>query len=472
MCFLSFDKIIIKISLQKLYILTTIIVLLGIYHMNSNSTRYNLKKIIAFGIVFLFILTTASHALSSDTYISSEKEEMEIENVQTVIDEQELHLLRGEHYLYVNATENVDEFHIRFVFPPDYGYQVPIYLEIYNDTTANISQYQIEDDTDGLNKLIKFTIDPMAENESALIHFSCWVLVKNHDFSDLPKEQKFPRRLKLPEETKTWLKRTKVVQKNSPLIRFKARQLRGIKNDMIRFAGRVAPFIKLHRYFLFLIQLRFGIFLSQDARKTLFINGENVGRSHLACALFRSQRIPARVLLAHNDQGFWTQMHYMVEYYVPDYGWVLLDSTKGKTPYETKRQIINRICFPGDEQDTKADYILPYMKGEERWLWIDTNDVYPYYVDCDRGSKSQMFIESEILTDSYKADYSFLLTQIVFHQYEQYLGMNLSSENQQHFENATMYQKQAMEELIETEDPNDYIYYMDSAFDEYKEIDV
>ena len=440
--------------------------------MNSDNTRSNLKKIIAFGIVFLFILSTASHALSSDTYISSEKEEIEIKDVQTVSDEKELHLLRGEHYLYVNASDDVDEFHIRFVFPPDYGYQVPIYLEIYNDTTANISHYQIEDDSDGLNKLINFAIGPMTENESVLIHFSCWVLVKNHDFSDLPEEQKFPRRLKLPEETKPWLSATEVVQKNSILIRFKARQLRGIKNDMIRFAGRVAPFIKQHRFFLFLIQLRFGIFLSQDARTTLFINGENVGRSHLACAFFRSQNIPARVLLAHNDQGFWTQMHYMVEYYTPGYGWVLLDSTKGKTPYETKRQIINRICFPEDEDDTKTDYIFPYMKGEERWLWIDTDDVFPYFVDCDRGSKSQMFIESEIMTDSYKVDYSFLLTQIVFHQYEQYLGMNLSGENQQHFENATMYQKQAMEKLIETEDVNDYIYYMDSAFDEYKEIEL
>ncbi len=425
--------------------------------MNSDNARSNLNKIITFGIVFLFILSTASHVLSSETYVSSEKE---------------LHLLRGEHYLYVNASDDVDEFHIRFVFPPDYGYQVPIYLEIYNDTTANISHYQIEDDSDGLNKLINFAIGPMTENESVLIHFSCWVLVKNHDFSDLPEEQKFPRRLKLPEETKTWLSATEVVQKNSILIRFKARQLRGIKNDMMRFAGRVAPFIKQHRFFLFLIQLRFGIFLSQNARTTLFINGENVGRSHLACAFFRSQRVPARVLLAHNDQGFWTQMHYMVEYYVPDYGWVLLDSTKGKTPYETKRQIINRICFPEDEDDTKADYILPYMRGEERWLWIDTEDVYPYFVDCDHGSKSQMFSESEIMTDSYKVDYSFLLTQIVFHQYEQYLGMNLTGENQAHFENATMYQKQAMGELIETEELNDYIYYMDSAFDEYKEIEL
>ena len=440
--------------------------------MKSDKKTRIITKSIACAIIMLFLLSTPSHALENNPTQSTECHQSTITDIEPLTEHKELSLLRGEHYLYINASEDVDAFNVHFVFPPDYGYQVPIYLELYNDTTANISQYQIIDDSDGLNKLIHFAIDSMNKNESVLLHFSCWVLVKNHDFSDLPEEQKFPRLLKLPEETTTWLKSTHVVQKNSILIRLRARQLRGIKNDMMRYTQRVSRFIKNHRYFLFLIQLRFGIFLNQNARTTLLINGENVGRSHLACALFRSQRIPARVLLVHNDQGFWTQMHYMVEYYVPEYGWVLLDSTKGQTPYETKRQIINRICFPRDEDDTKHDYILPYMKGEERWLWIDSEDVYPYYVNCDQGSKSQMFIETELVSDGYKVDYAFLLTQLVFHQYEQYLGQNLPGENQQYFNNATQYQQQAMQQLIQTQDLDDYIYYMDSAFDQYKEIDI
>jgi len=440
--------------------------------MKSDKKTRIITKSIACAIIMLFLLSTPSHALENNPTQSTECHQSTITDIEPLTEHKELSLLRGEHYLYINASEDVDAFNVHFVFPPDYGYQVPIYLELYNDTTANISQYQIIDDSDGLNKLIHFAIDSMNKNESVLLHFSCWVLVKNHDFSDLPEEQKFPRLLKLPEETTTWLKSTHVVQKNSILIRLRARQLRGIKNDMMRYTQRVSRFIKNHRYFLFLIQLRFGIFLNQNARTTLLINGENVGRSHLACALFRSQRIPARVLLVHNDQGFWTQMHYMVEYYVPEYGWVLLDSTKGQTPYETKRQIINRICFPRDEDDTKHDYILPYMKGEERWLWIDSEDVYPYYMNCDQGSKSQMFIETELVSDGYKVDYAFLLTQLVFHQYEQYLGQNLPGENQQYFNNATQYQQQAMQQLIQTQDLDDYIYYMDSAFDQYKEIDI
>jgi len=422
--------------------------------MNLIKSKKDLNILISTIIVVLFLLLAMSPVINSSE----------------LDDQKDVHLLRGEHYLYINATQDVFNITVWFAFPPDYGYQVPIYLEIYNDTTADIKSYQIENDSDGLNKLINFTISHIYEGGSVLIHFSCWVLIKNHDFSDLPIEVKFPRRKNLPEYTKKWLVRTEVVQKWSILIRHKSRQLNRLNNDVIKYAESVASFIKKHRFILFLIQLRLGVFFSQDAKTTLFINGENVGRSHLACALFRCRNIPARVLLAHNDQGFWTQMHYMVEYYLPGYGWILLDSTAGKTPYETKKQIINRICFPEDEQETKTDYIFPRMKGEERWMWFDSEFVYPYYVDCRSGSKSQMFSESEVTAESYIADYAFLLTQIVYHQYEKYLGRNLSFENKVLFENATENQYKAMGQLIDTEDLYEYIYYMDIAFDYYKEI--
>jgi len=395
---------------------------------------------------------------------------IDINTQETKIDtDKELYLLRGEHYLYLNASDSVNEFHLRFAFPPDYLYQVPTLLEIYNDTTADIRHYQIEDDTNEPNKVINFIIGPMHKDESVLLHFSCWVLVKNHEFEDLPNYVKFPKKRELPEETKTWLTSTKVVQVHSILIKRKARQLHGFSNNLIRFAERVAPFIKKHRYPLFLIQLTLGIFFSQDALTTLLINGENVGRSHLACAFFRGYSVPARVLLAHNDQGFWTQMHYMVEYYCPEYGWVLIDSTKGETPYATKRQIINRICFPEDEENTKADYIMPFMKGEERWLWIENENIYPYYVDCKTGSKSQMFYEGEIETDSFTADYAFLLTQLVFHQYEQYLGVNLTGENLGHFQNATIFHNNAIS-AFQHSNIQAYIDNMNLAYDEYLSI--
>ncbi|MFO7678397.1 MAG: transglutaminase domain-containing protein [Thermoplasmatota archaeon] len=430
-------------------------------------------KKLFFSIVFVILLLVSTPAQSLNLSNLNTTEIQHRSDVLSVDSNQkEISLLRGEHYIYLNATENVDNFHFWFVFPPDYGYQIPIYIQIYEDTTADILNYEIQDDEDGLNKLLHFYIGSILKDHSVLLHFSVYVLTKNHDFSDIPEKQRFPLRIQLPEETKQWLSASEVVQKNSILIRLKARQLRGINNDMIRYVNRVAPFIKYHRFGLFLIQLNFRVFFSQDARTTLLINGENVGRSHLACALFRSQNIPARVLLVHRDQGFWTQMHYIVEYYILDYGWVLLDSTDGKTPYDTKNQIINRICFIQDEQDTKDDYIYPLMKGLERWMWIDTDHVYPYYYDCDQGSKSQMFRECDILSNSERVEYAFVKTQLVYHQYEKYLCMNLTDENKLFFENATLYQKTAIDQLKQTQNLNEYILYIDLAYDEYKKIQL
>jgi hypothetical protein len=339
-----------------------------------------------------------------------------------------------------------------------------------NDSTDKISHYRIENDSAKPNKIINFTIDPMDKNETILIHFSCWAIIKNQNFDNIPDKIRFPQKFELPEETKPWLSTTKVVQVNSILINLKAMQIRGIQNNVVTFAKRVAWFIKNHRYGLFLLQLNIFGFFSQDALTTLFINGENVGRSHLACAILRSQNIPARVILVNNDQGFWTQMHYMIEYYIPKYGWVLLDSTSGKTPYETKRQVINRICYPNDENDTKKDYIYPFMKGEERWLWINNDNVSPYYVNCIEGSRSQMFQESKLKIDKNTSIEALFLTKIVYNKYEYYLGLTLTGDNSKHFQNAISYQKNALNSLSNYKNIEEYIYFLDLAYNEYIQI--
>jgi len=432
----------------------------------DSKIKTHLKKLLAVSIILICSVPIFPLAVAS-----SKSFEINSNNTPLNIEEQDLYLLRVEHYLYVNASDDVGIFHIRFSFPPDYAYQVPLLLELYNDSTLSaIVHYDIENDTLPPNKIINFTLNPMKKYDSVLLHFSCWVLLKNHNFDDLPPYIKIPKKYQLPEETKQWLVSTKEVQLHSLLIRNKAQQLHGLSNNLIRYAGRIAPFIKNHRYAFFVFELRTGLLLSQDARTTLLMNGENVGRSHLACAFFRTYHIPARVLLVNNDQGFWTQMHYMVEYYCPGYGWVLLETTRGISPYATYHQVINRVCYPQDEEDTKKDYIFPFMKGEERWLWIDNEYVSPYYVDCNTGSKSQMFTEANISTDQMTADYAFVLTQMVFRQYQGFLGKNLSSENQEHFQNAIMYQQQAIFTLKQSQSFDGYLNLLNMAYDEYQDI--
>ena len=417
-------------------------------------------------IVFLLILLLISLPISKGINSNNHKNLLE-KNCK----EEKLNLLRVEHYLEITADNDTDEFNVYYAFPPIYRYQVPIFLQVFNDSTDDILNYKIENDTQKPNKLVNFTIKDIKKDEHKLIHFTVWVLVKNISFNDMPKCRDYPIKENLSNETKKWLTKTSVVQTDNVFIKLKSRQIEFFNKDMISYTKRVSEYIKDHRYLLFVLQLNLGIFFSQDAVTTLFLGGENVGRGHLACALLRNQNIPSRIVLVNNDQGFWTQMHYMVEYYVPEYGWVLIDTTEGKTPYDTGRQIINRICYPEDENETKTDYIFKFMKGEERWIWIDNSNVKPYYVNCKEGSKSQMFIEKKIKICDTLVDGSLVKTSKTFMLYQEFLGKNLTGQNKIFFENGVLFQKNAIHSM-KNGDMLEYYYDIRRAGEEYQKINI
>jgi len=120
------------------------------------------KKLLAIGIILFCSVPIFSISVTS------------MQNVENTVNtkvlyegEKDLYLLRVEHYLYVNASNDVGVFHIRFSFPPDYAYQVPLMLELYNDSSlSGIVHYRIENDTLPPNKIINFTLNPMKKGDS------------------------------------------------------------------------------------------------------------------------------------------------------------------------------------------------------------------------------------------------------------------------------------------------------------------
>ncbi len=417
-------------------------------------------------IVFFLVIASFPIASNAKT-IDIESLNIELSGIT-----EDLYLLHGEHYLYIEASKNTSSFNVKYAFPPDYGYQIPIFLEILDDTNASIINYEIINDTNEPNKVINFTIDNMKKDERVLIHFNCWVLIKNHDYSDLPDKVSIPKKKDdYPDEVQQWLNASKVVQSDKFLLKRKARQLKFLTFDVLKLANKIAKFSREHRYLLFLLQYYIFGYRAQDALTTLLINGECPGRSHLGCALFRANNIPARVLLANPTYNFAFEMHYMTEYYLQDYDWVLTEVHGGKTPHEPKNQIILRICHPEDENNTQTDFIYPKMKYIERWLWIDTENVTPYYVNLKEGSRIKTFEDKKIAVDSVYTGHVMNLTRDVYNQFQYYQGMNLTGENKGYFENATNYQMDAINGLKEPMNPLfNYYFNMGSAHEEYNKI--
>lgn len=425
----------------------------------------NSKKIIVFLLIIIFLSLTASPIISSSNIKNSK------ELTQILDDDIELYLLRAEHYLYIKATDNVDSFNLKFSFPPEYKFQHPIYMEIIDDSTAEILDYKIENDENEPNKFVNFKIGSMNKNDRILIHFNFWVLVNNTDYSDLPKHINIPEIADLPKETLKWLSPTKAVQSDRILLRLRARQMKFLTNNLLTLASRIASFSRNHRYLLFLIQYKLGLYRSQDAMTTLLINGECPGRSHLGSALFRANGVPARILMAVPSRyKFWFEMHFMTEYYCPGFDWILTEVHGGVTPYAPKNQIIQRICYPEDEEDTHSDFLFPKMKCIEHWFWIENENVKAYYKDLKEGSKTRGYMESEVFTNPIVGTETIQLTQDVFNDYEYFLGLNLVGENLKHFTNATFYQNEAVYTFKGATDPYGYIYYLNKASEEYNKI--
>ena len=388
--------------------------------------------------------------------------------------EEDISLLHAEHYLYIDAIENVSISNIRYSFPPEYKCQYPIFLEIIDDSTANIIDYKIENDKNEPNKLVNFTIGAMDKNQRSLIHMKFWVLIKNYNYSDFPKNIPIPKQNDLPAETKKWLGATEVVQKDKILIRIRARQMKLFTDNLVKLAERIGRFCKWHRHIFFLIQYKLGLYKSQDALTTLFRSGECPGKSHLGTSLFRANGVPARVILACPvNYDFWFEMHYMIEYYAnEEFGWILSDVHSGKSPIEQKNFIINRICYPEDENNTQTDFLFPKMKGIESWLWIDNEFIKPYYKDLDEGSKSRGFSDNEMIVNSFDANWTVTLTKEVFANFEYYLGISLTGENLDYFTNATGFQKKAIDLFKNSIDPYGYLWYMYLANEEYNKIQI
>ncbi len=378
-----------------------------------------------------------------------------------------VYLLRNENYLVLHASDDIGICHVSYVFPPDYQYQVPVMLEILPDTTATILSYTIVNDTQEPNKLVTFTLADLHANQTVLIHFNSWVLLNNHVFSDLPSYVRFPALWDLPTETWQWLSPSHVVQSHSLPILLKAFELRRGSTNLLRYAQRVMFFVAHHRQLFYILQYDLGTLKSQDAKTVLRRSGDCPGRAHLASALFRAEGVPARSIMVSQHNTYWVQMHYMLEYYCPCYGWILCQTHSGKTPFEQKNDVILRICSPSDEAYTVHDYIFPQMTGEEPWIWIDSSHLTPVYTDAMDASRQNMFPEGNHTMDPATAAYAHSLTQLVFRMYQTLLGENLTGTNLEHYTNATTAQHEALVAFNGPDGLTAYLTAMNQAYQEY-----
>ena len=384
--------------------------------------------------------------------------------------QQELDLLCGEVIFEIKATNDVtSSFNVSYVVPPVYCDQAPVLINIREDTNAEIINFCIINDTFSPNKVINFTIGPMKKDENATFHFDFWVLVKNNKYEDLPDFVEIPKEDELPENTKIWLSPTKAVQSNNILIKHRAHVLkRFTKNNLITLAEKTGSFTSNHRKYLlsYIINIPRGYY--QDAVWSYLFGGVCTGRANLGTALFRANNIPAKDLAVMPtwSSDMWFDMHYISQYYCPGYGWVLVETSLGITPYEPKNNVIMRINYPQDENDA-GNYHSVGTGGVEYWFWNNNENIFFPYI----GPERRAWIENEVFTDQQNASNAFNLTKKVYELHAKYFGVNLSGNNNQYFINATLAQQNAVESFKQSNICS-YIENITYAHSQYNKIEI
>jgi len=200
--------------------------------------------------------------------------------------------------------------------------------------------------------VLEVTLQPMQEGDTVEVAWESCVLIRGHDYSGLPTSAPVPDAVALPPDVAQWLRATACVQADHLDVQAAAAGLHG-DGDLLGIARRVVDFT---------LHCPLGDFDTLDAVEALHNGGSCTSMANLAAALLRANGIPARVLALYPTDGQWYDTHYITEFYVPEYGWVWMESTVGQIPWLPRGGVVVAVAYPEDE-DRAFDSFRWVMPG-------------------------------------------------------------------------------------------------------------
>ena len=240
---------------------------------------------------------------------------------------------------FEEGNEELGEGMISFSPPINCESQAFLGFWIESEPSGYIKEYRFKKDV-GQNYVAEVNLKQIPIGEKVKVNWHAYVFTKAFDYSALPENTPISDLENMPEDVKKWLEPTSGAQSTHPEIMAKAKELKGNSNDIMEIARQITDFVGN--------EIGFGPMQMQDALTTLRTGGAVcTGSANLAAALFRANGIPCRVLAVSSASQL--QTHYIVEFYVPDYGWVWMESTQGIIPYQPTDVVLLRVVYPKDE---------------------------------------------------------------------------------------------------------------------------
>lgn len=251
--------------------------------------------------------------------------------------------------IFQPRTENPkpEQHTILFPLPLSYRDQVPLSFHLKVSPPEAIQSVDVYQDH-GENYVLKLIVNDVRKWKQVDIGFKAVVLVGPSDFGGVPESAEVPDRW--PEEAQPWLAATWCADSNNERIQTLGSKIRHETNDV----RKIIQLVEQQAGKIFHTATGFGKDLT--AVEALDKQGSCTSCANLVAALLRACDVPARVLAGYPSWTGPLQTHYIVEAYVPGYGWYPIESTRCESPWPNTHQAAVAIIPPDYEEVSKAGW--------------------------------------------------------------------------------------------------------------------
>ena len=318
-----------------------------------------------------------------------------------------------------------DPYEVYFHVPIPTHHQTPVFLKVESPQLIDYRFLPIGPP----NWIVCARMMPVWESE---IQWTAHVLLTQENDADLPESIPYAMLDQLPESVKPWLRSTDCVQCDADIVVQTVQALRDSSDDIIGLADRITetcaniPWTFSHDPIAF------------DAVYALNWGGTCVGRAHAGAALFRACGIPARVLLNLPSGCRRLDMHWNIEYFLPDYGWVKSETSAGQNPWPAQNDVVTLVCRPEDE------FPVFQSDGAEGY-WFTSNPSLSY--NPIWAQAHNVYDGTEISASVDSAELAFNLADSAFALFSQRQGVLSNPAHEEIFQNAATHQKEAYDRL-------------------------
>lgn len=401
-------------------------------------------------VFFLFLFELViSQVIRNEKII---KTSSKVENLE-IVDEDTtalLYLIKTSGSLDVIGVSSMPSYEIYFPVPIVYNDQSPIWLEVECPQMIDYKFMRL----DSKNTLVSAHIENVTD--SICINWTSWVMTRKNKYKDYPMMEPMPDITELPDSVLPWLTQTSTIPFNNSYIKNIADSIGNTTNQLYSFARRAGMYSAGIPY-SFPVQPE-----SHGAYYAMKWGASCTGKAHAAAAILRANGVPARILM--NLSSFYPgyfDFHWILEYYIPKYGWVQMEPSIGEVPFTAANREI--ICFACDPEDEFP--LLLTNNLESPWFSSDTLfGLYPNWSLAHKAIKYWWEPENKLLTDTLLS-----VCQENYNLFTKIQGANITTLQTADFEVANSYQFKAYEK-IKSGTTDSMVYYLNQANNYYKKI--